>query len=178
MKKLLSKRGMTLAEMLIAVLLLGFISAMVTVMTSAVLSTTTQISAVSQAEILGAEVLDNIAREIRLASRVEVENGYLAFDRGTENTDKNYYLALKEDDGKIYVGQGAIDTDSLFAESNKPDLFFGGASYGDCTVKSLTFEQTEKSGPITVGVEVAFNGKVVWSEQVTVKPLTNIIAES
>lgn len=164
MKKLRNKKGFTLTEMLISVLLLGFVSIMVTVMTSAILSSTVTMREVAQAEILGSEALDSVMNELRLAKKVTVddENGTVLFDR-TES-DTNYTFRLY--DGKIRMGNDATKTGEEFG-----DLLFAGVSYGNCSIATLVFRQVDGSSAVNIAVEVSYGDKVLWNGNVNVLPL-------
>lgn len=166
MKKLRSKKGFTLAEMLIAVMLLGFVSVMATVMTSAVLSTSVTMKEVAQAEILGSEALDNMQREIRFGSKVELDNGNnVKFTR--QSTNKEGCTFGVDETGKIVVKY-------YDGGDEKSELLFGGASYGNLKVSELSFARGDNGASVKISVSVSYGEKVLWSGSVTVKPLNGI----
>lgn len=158
MRKTRLKKGFTLTEMLISVLLLGFVSVMVSVMTSAVLSTTSSMQEVAQAEILGTEAIDNVARELRFAQNIKVDGGSVTFDRDKDNT--NYTFTL--DDGKIVLKQ----------KDKEGDLLFAGSSYGNLKVEDLKFELSEDN--IVIIISIAYGENVLWDSEVFVKPINGI----
>ena len=162
MKKLRSKKGFTLTEMLISVLLLGFVSIMVTVMTSAILSSTTTMREVAQAEILGSEALDNLQGQLRVARSVTINSDNVTFDLDAANM--GYTLAIA--DGKIVMEH---EKDG----EKETELLFAGASYGNLSVKSLKFAASGNDS-IKISVSISFGGKTLWSGSVTVKPLNGI----
>lgn len=158
MRKTRLKKGFTLTEMLISVLLLGFVSVMVSVMTSAVLSCTHTMQEVAQAEILGSEAIDNIARELRFGQNIKVDGGSVTFDRDKDNI--NYTFTL--DDGKIVLKQ----------KEKEGDLLFAGSSYGNLKVEDLKFELSEDN--IVIIISIAYGENVLWDSEVFVKPINGI----
>ena len=160
MKKLFAKRGFTLTEMLISVLLLGLVSVMVTVMTSAVLSTTSVMQDISQAEILGNELLENVQGVLRVAYSVEIA------ETKSDNTC-DLVLAIDEN---IILGQPIDDEATVF----DGDLLFSGVSYGNLKVNSLTFAADDTEGTVTVSVSVSRGEKTIWTGNVTVRPLSGV----
>lgn len=164
MRKFRLKNGFTLAEMLIAVLLLALVTSMAVVMTSAVLSTTTTMQEIAQAEILGSEALDNLQREIRFGTNISVKNGgeVLSYKRGV--TD----CTLGNTDGKIMI------TTFIKGETNSNELF-AGVSYGNLKIAALSFalgDGTEiPKDSVGISVSIAFGEKILWSDSVSVKPL-------
>ena len=196
MKKL-SKRGFTLAEMLIAVLLLALVSLMTTIMTSVILTTTADMQEIAQAEILGNEALENLQRVIRFAQNIEFvkvgeEEGYFKYD--VDESNKNY--TVKISDGNA-IGEGApipkgmimltklmaikdgnemeysFDTDSDNKLIGIP--LFGGASYGEnLTIGNLSFKLNDNKDKVTVSVEVKYGDKTPWSGSVSVRPINGM----
>ena len=166
MKKLRNKKGFTLTEMLISVMLLGFVSAMVAVMSSAILNSTVSMQEVAQAEILGSEALDNIQGQLRVAENVTVgTDGKVTFD--TDSSNRGYMFSVN--DGKIvmeHIKDGETVTESLFA----------GVSYDNLTVSDLHFVGDYEKKAIEIFVAVASGDKTLWSGSVTVKPLNGMSA--
>ena len=165
MKKLRDKKGFTLMEMLISVLLLGFVSVMVTVMSSAILSSTVTMKEVAQAEILGSEALDNVQEQLRVAQNVTWKGeGNVTFDR--DDTNKDYMLAIE--DGMIVLGKvkdGAL--------SDETTLLFAGSSYGNLKIADLKFS-LEGETSIGIALSVAYGNKTLWSGNVSVRPLNGV----
>ncbi len=165
MKKLRNKKGFTLTEMLISVLLLGFVSIMVTVMTSAILSSTVTMREVAQAEILGSEALDNLQGQLRVAESVTVDGkGHVMFDINEAN--KGYVFSVN-DEGKIVMEH---EKDG----EKETELLFAGASYGNLRVSDLSFSGDKDKKTIKISVSISFGGKTLWSGSVTVKPLNGM----
>lgn len=162
MRKRFGKRGFTLAEMLIAIALLGFVTAMTTVMTSVVLRSTVMMREVAQAEILGSEALDNLQGQLRVAYKVQIDASGVTFDLDTAN--KGYTFAVE--DGQIILGkmeEGKVKGEPLFA----------GVSYGDLRVTSLQF--SDGGGEtIQISLAISYGEKTLWNGSVTVKPLNGV----
>lgn len=173
MKKLRSQKGFTLTEMLISVLLLGLVSVMVTVMTSAVLGSTVTMQAVAQAEILGNEALENVQGKLRVADSVTAtkKSGTAGTDTEVElkfdinNANKGYSFGIA--DGKIVLDQSNKDGDTV----RKP--LFEGVSYDDLKISDLHFTLVDNKR-IKIFVEVSYNDKLLWKGNVTVEPLNGI----
>ena len=167
-----ARRGFSLPEMLIAVLLLGLVSIMATVMTSAVLSTTHLMQDISQAEILGNELLENVQGVLRVAYSVEIAETksdntcdlVLAIDEN--NTDYRFVI----DEGKIILGQPIDDEKKVF----DGDLLFSGVSYGGLKVDSLSFAADDAEDTVTVSVSVSRGGKTIWTGSIKVRPLSGV----
>ena len=171
MKKLRNTKGFTLTEMLIAVMLLGFVCALVTAMTSRVLEATVTMQEVAQAEILGSEVFDNLQGQLRVAQKIEVnekanDGKGITFDIDSANV--GYTFAVK--DGKIVLGHGK---DGVITEENKGTPPFGGVSYGNLSVKSLEFAASGEDS-IKISVSISYGEKTLWSGDVTVTPLNGM----
>lgn len=173
MRKLVSKRGFTLAEMLIAVLLLSFFTIMAAVMTSAVLNNTFIIKEVAQAEILGGEVLDNIQAELRFALNVELP---------TEATDKITFSHDKANDDCVMKlnDEGRVVVTIKLQDGTEDSELFEGVSYGNLKITKLTFEQgkDEAAGSVKVTVSVSYGDKVLWQGSVSVRPINGVKTET
>lgn len=177
MKKLVSKRGFTLAEMLIAALLLGFVTVMAAVMTSAVLNNTVIVKEVAQAEILGSEALDNIQAELRYALDVDVdEDGTVRF--GHDKANPYCSLALNNE-GKIFLQINDQIIDGSGKKSYKlvsESELFEGVSYGNLKITKLTFEKgkDKAAGSVKATVSVSYGDKVLWQGSVSVRPINGV----
>lgn len=191
--KLTRKKGFTLAEMLIAVLLLGFVTLMAGVMTSAVLDTTVTMEEVAQAEVLGNEALENIQSEIRFGTNVTLKNGSVTYNRNMTPNGGNTIIyregctiALNDDEGMLVIKYKDDDG------NDKTDTLFGGASYGkNLKITELTFQSGTLSETVnnteagsgddvdktvlTVTIKISFGDDVIWSGSASVKPLNGTI---
>ncbi len=165
MKKFRKRRGFTLTETLISVLLLGFVSVMVTVMTSAILNSTVTMREVAQAEILGSEALDNLQGQLRVAKNVTVgADGDVTFD--IDDANKGYTFGV--DAGKIVMGKIPKEGE-VFAG----DPLFAGVSYGNLHVSELQFSADGET--VGIFVAVSFGSKTLWRGSVSVKPLNGLL---
>lgn len=198
MKKL-GRKGFTLAELLIAVLLLGFVCVMVTVMTSAILSTTATMQEVAQAEILGSEALENLQNELRFGQGIVVSENSVTLTR--HSTNKNSTIKIGDDNeedkelnGRIVVmfdktskGEGGVE-----AKETVTELLFGGTSYGNLKIADLKFEkkldtkeeetageetkEKKETGTITISLSVKYGDDTLWSGSVSVRPINGLTA--
>ena len=164
MKKLRNKKGFTLTEMLISVLLLGFVSIMVTVMTSAILSSTVTMREVAQAEILGSEALDNLQGQLRVARNVTINSDNVTFD--IDSANKGYVFSVN-DEGKIVMEH---EKDG----EKETELLFAGVSYGNLSVTKLQFSGDNEKNVVEILIEISYGSKALWSGSVTVKPLNGV----
>ena len=165
MKKLRNKKGFTLTEMLIAVLLLGFVSVMVTVMTTAILNSTVTMREVAQAEILGSEALDNLQGQLRVAHNITLADDVVTFD--IDNANKGYVFSVDE--------KGKIVMEHEKDGEKETELLFAGVSYGNLSVTKLQFSGDNEKNVVEILIEISYGSKALWSGSVTVKPLNGVI---
>lgn len=171
MKKLVLKRGFTLAEMLIAVLMLGLVSIMAGVMTSAVLNNTVIAKEVPQAEILGSEVLDNIQAELRFARKVEVPKDPTDTIVFSHDKANDHCILKKNDEGRVVLQVNESNGDGTWKLVSETD-FFEGVSYGNLKINALTFSKDETNeGSVKVTVSVSYSDNVLWEGSVSVRPI-------
>lgn len=190
--KLTRKKGFTLAEMLIAVLLLGFVTLMAGVMTSAVLDTTVTMEEVAQAEVLGNEALENIQSELRFGTNVTLKDKKVTYDRNMTPNGGNTIIYRKgctidlNEEGMLVIKYKEKDE-----TEEKTDTLFGGASYGkNLKITTLEFKSGKMSETVnntgegavtvdknvlTVTIKISFGDDVIWSGSASVKPLNGKI---
>ncbi len=184
MKKLRSKHGFTLTEMLIAVLLLALVSLMVTVMTSTILTTTASMQEVAQAEILGNEAFDNLRRNFRFGSNFQTvtvgDKSTVKFNHDDANTDYTYLLQdgmiveakLTETAGKYSIAK-KVDDEGNETDDDDITLLFAGVSYGqNLIIKDLTLELVGDAVEITLGIY--YGEKNIWEGSISVTPLNKV----
>lgn len=188
MKRNRIRRGFTLAEMLIAVLLLGFVSAMVAAMTTAILSSTSAMAETAQAEVLGSEILENLARELRYGHDIAVLKEKETSEGDTDETEEVpdgeegtqvTYLRTAEDEHTrytLYLGTvenghpGKIVAQFYEKGFASNDLLFGGVSYGEnLTVSSLKFKKEGEK--ITISIQIVYGDTELYKNDISVVPL-------
>ncbi len=162
MKKLRSQQGFTLVEMLISILLLAFVSLLVTAMTSAIFNTNVTMKEVAQAEVLGSEAFDNVRAQLLFAQNVKVEDGKITFDQN--NANKGYTLGVKE---------GRIVLTHTEDGAQVDELLFAGSTYGNLSVQSLDFVVEDDA--VIVSIAVSLGDKTLWGSSMSVKPLNGIL---
>lgn len=200
MKKFRSKKGFTLVELLVSAMLLGFVSLLVTVITSAVLNSTTTMTQVAHAEILGSEALTNMQNELRFTNIVEIKSEVNVKEKDSDGdnlptaeclvfkyssntsggTAASAQYGLGKYNGKIYLG--AVK-ENIWTE---PQPLFDGVSYdnGNLQISELNFvpeKETDSTGTETgkikavrIDVSVSFGGKILWSGSVSVRPISGL----
>ena len=176
MKKLVSKRGFTLVEMLIAVMFLGFVTLMAAVMTSVVLNNTVMAKEVAQAEILGSEALDNIQAELRFALKVKLPTEAAAetITFGHDKANENCVLMLDKENGRIILQVNNSNGDGSWTPVSET-VFFDGVSYGNLKISDLTFAKDETNeGSIKVTVYIFYDGNELWHGSVSVRPINGV----
>lgn len=204
MKKFRSKKGFTLVELLVSAMLLGFVSLLVTVITSAVLNSTTTMTQVAHAEILGSEALTNMQNELRFTNIVATDLKVSVQEKGSDGENlptaeclvfkyssktsggnaASVQYGLGKYNGKIYLG--AVKEDKEENIWTEPQPLFDGVSYdnGNLKISELKFvpeEETDSTGKGTgkikaVGIEVSvsFGAKILWSGSVSVRPISGL----
>ena len=172
MKKLRSKHGFTLTEMLIAVLLLALVSLMVTVMTSTILTTTASMQEVAQAEILGNEAFDNLRRNFRFGSNFQTVT---VGDKSTVKFNHDGMIVeakLTETAGKYSIAK-KVDDEGNETDDDDITLLFAGVSYGqNLIIKDLTLELVGDAVEITLGIY--YGEKNIWEGSISVTPLNKV----
>lgn len=164
-KKSSAGKGFTLAEMLIAVMLLGLVTIMATVMTSAVFNTTALMQETAQAEILGSEALNNIQNRLRYAQNVVLdgEEKSVTFDADENNAGCSFGV----EEGKI-VYRHKVNGSYL------SDPLFNGVSYGNLEITDLQFTASADGKSVQIDVWISYGEKVLWSGGVSVIPLNGM----
>ncbi len=172
--------------MLIAVLLLGFVSAMVAVMTTAILSSTNAMAETAQAEVLGSEILENLARELRFGHNISVlketkEDGTLKTEEVPEGIEgvRVTYLRSADDEHTrytLYLGTeadghpGKIVAQYYEKGFESRDLLFGGVSYGEnLSVSELKFKKEDKK--VTISIQIVYGENELYNGNISVSPL-------
>lgn len=136
-----SNKGFTLTEMLIAVALLAIFVSMAAVGTSSMFDTGEQMMTASKAAILGSDVVDAIANEIRFGEEFTLGDG----------SDK--LLIEKEKSTRPTI------------PTNAAKLSFNSASYGDGCVLTLS-SGGEKITSSSVGEVTLGNGNLILKKTV------------
>lgn len=168
-RRILNKKGLTLAEMLVAVAILTVFISMAAFGMSGLFGAGGQMAAASKAAVLGADALEIVASEVRLGGNFGEGGTELHYDSASYGED----CTLAVEEGRIVV----IRTDSTVDASGRPEeerkvfRLLGEASYGDVAIGAVTFTKQD-GGAIAIELEVAdAGGTTLWSNTATVVPL-------
>lgn len=166
-KKIKSSRGVSILEMLIALLLMSLLSAGGVAATTAVMSDYNHMGEAANAEILASTVIETISNEVRLGHDISVvvpdptasTGECLALDSAFfgENTelkleDKCLIAETKDSDGNLVAKKQVLSEDA----------------YSGLHLKDLTFEKVDSGTPAggigTAGRTVFMIGFTVYSD--------------
>ena len=173
MKVKRTKRGFTLVETIIAVLLLATLATAASVSTTAILGTNNEMRMAAKAEVLCDEVLSFITSEMRFCENVTfneanelVSYNSASYGEGTEIT--------KGEDGKLYVHSAGMGTEVIEKEENKKEEKkiqyspIGNTMYDQLMINTLTFTKSEDINGIDVTVKIASGSKVLYTSSATI----------
>ena len=177
MKVKRTKRGFTLVETIIAVLLLATLATAASVSTTAILGTNNEMRMAAKAEVLCDEVLSFITSEMRFCENVVfLENAgesepqfrynSASYGEGTEIT--------KGEDGKLYVHSAGMGTEVIENEENKKEEKkiqyspIGNTMYDQLIIDTLTFTKSTTINAIDVTVKIASGSKVLYTSSATI----------
>lgn len=164
MKVKRTKRGFTLVETIIAVLLLATLATAASVSTTAILGTNNEMRMAAKAEVLCDEVLSFITSEMRFCENVVfLENAgesepqfrynSASYGEGTEIT--------KGEDGKLYVHSAGMGTEVNYSP-------IGNTMYDQLIIDTLTFIKSKDINGIDVTVKIASGSKVLYTSSATI----------
>ena len=157
--KISSRKGFTLAEALIVVVILALMTSAGAVATSAVMASRVNMIQAADAEILGSTAFQAISNELRFGQNIEIgeDNKSVTLDSLTYGLDSTIFL----DGGKLKYGSDAKD--QILTES----------AYSGLDISSLVFTQKE-DGSIHIALAVSGNKGRLWSGELTVVPLNGL----
>lgn len=162
-KRLSSRRGVTLTEMLIAVAILAIFVTTAAVGTSALFGTGEQMMAASKAAVLGSDVMDVITNELRFGEDFTGGGTSLTFSSASYGEG----CTMRIEDGELVISKPSdAGTDPAEEKIYRP---IGEVAYREVTVGSLDFRID--AGTITVSVEiVGTNGQSLWKNDASIVP--------
>ena len=160
-RKALSRKGFTLTETLIVVVILALMSSAGAVGVSAVMATHVTMIQVADAEILGSTAFQTIANELRFGQNIRVDSDgeYVVLDSPKYGPDT---LIVLDEDGKLKYGKDDPD-------HGLSDLL-GESAYSGLDISALEFDR-DGNGAITISLAVSGNKGDLWSGDLTVAPL-------
>ncbi len=161
MKKLRSKGGFSLTEVLMAVALLAILAAGSAVASGVIISTRNGMIQTADAQVVGGTVMEAIAGEVRYGLNMTSDtDGNITFDSAVFGPGTTFSLK----DGRVIATSGASTYDLL------PESAYSGLKITKLEVNKL---EVKKDGTDTVKITVEV-GTTLWSDDVTVKPLNGI----
>ncbi len=169
-KKLKNRRGTTIVEMLVAVVLLALLTAGGIIATAAVMTSYIHMREVSNAEILASTVIETLSNEIRLGRNI-TDPG--TSGSGTLQLDSSFFgedTSLTLDADNRLVAQGAGSTDKQLLSKS---------AYHGLHLENLTFSaRKDASGAAdarlvyTIGFAVCNgSGRELWNDSSAAVPM-------
>lgn len=173
-KKLRSRRGFSLSEMLICVALLALMTAAGTTVSATVLNTRNDMMNVADAQVLASTLLESIANEIRYGEDVRFEdldgdrNDELVFTSATYGENTHFEVA----DNRVVALSDAIPDVGDINGKLLPD-----GAYTSLLVADLTFS-TGSGDAITISITVRSRRSTAtgntWTKSLTVTPMNGL----
>ena len=157
-KKLKSRRGVTIVELLVAVILLTLLTAGGITATSAVMSNYVHMSEATRAEILASTVMEALTNEIRLGRNISVAGDGNSITLDSVNFGVGNTFTLNE--GHLVVG---AENKAVLSEK----------TYGGLTLSDLSFKKPDGARTVTISfkVEGQYDGQLCETST-AVAPLT------
>lgn len=121
-KKLKSRRGLTLLEVLVAVILLTLLTAGGVTATSAVMASYNRMSEAAQAEILASTVIEALANEIRLGRNISVGPGGESITLDSVTFGEGSTFSLNPDGRLVVEVKGVTGQKQVLSESTYGSL--------------------------------------------------------
>lgn len=157
MKKLRSRGGFSLTEVLMAVALLAILAAGSAVASGVIISTRNGMIQTADAQVVGGTVMEAIAGEVRYGLNMTSDtDDNITFDSAVFGPGTTFGVK----DGRVIATSGASTYDLL------PESAYSGLEITKLEVKK------KKDGTDTVKITVEVG--TLWSDDVTVKPLNGI----
>ncbi len=161
MKKLGNKKGFTLVEVLLAVAILAFLSALASVSTSSILATSRNMRMASKAQILGSEVVNFVSKEMRFSEghTFDADGRLEHYNSVAYGVNCSIYI---DEDGKLTVKSDAITA------GYSP---IGNTLYDQVGITLFECTKTDKEGMIAIKVEISSGADVLYSFNTTLNVL-------
>ncbi len=167
-KKLRSRRGFSLTETLICVVLLALMTAAGTTVASSVLSTRNDMMEVADAQVLASTVLEAVSNEIRYGRDVTLDaDNKLTLTSSTFG--ENTVFAVAASGGHVTVESNA--TESM--DDSYKKLLSDSAYTMGLQVKDLSFK-LEGTNSVTITVKIEGRGDHAWEKSLTVTPMNGL----
>lgn len=164
MKKLRSRGGFSLTEVLMAVALLAILAAGSAVASGVIISTRNGMIQTADAQVVGGTVMEAIAGEVRYGLNMTSDtDGNITFDSAVFGPGTTFGVNT---DGRVIVTSVIATSGTSTTYDLLPESAYSGLEITKLEVKK------KKDGTDTVKITVEVG--TLWSDDVTVKPLNGI----
>ncbi len=173
-KKLRSRRGFSLTEVLICVVLLALMSAAGATVASAVLSTRNDMLETADAQVLASTVLEAVSNEIRYGEYVTLTTTGRTTTLTLTSSTFGVNTEFSAESGHVTVASSVITSST--GESYKKLLPDSAYTMG-LTVTGLTFEKGDGNS-VKITVTLQGRGDHAWTKSLTVTPLNGLTVKT
>ena len=168
MRKLRSRGGFSLTEVLMAVALLAILAAGSAVASGVIISTRNGMIQTADAQVVGGTVMEAIAGEVRYGLNMTSDtDGNITFDSAVFGPGTTFGVNT---DGRV-IATSVIAT-SVIATSGTSTTYdlLPESAYSGLEITKLEVKKEDGTDTVKITVEVG----TLWSDDVTVKPLNGI----
>lgn len=181
------RKGFTLAETLIVVVILGLLTAAGVAGISAVMATRVGMIQTADAEILGSTAFQALSNELRFGHIIEINKDYVILDSVTYGPDAK--IELQKDDNGIRLvcskeveNESQNDTessqegnsDSQETKKTVSTAILSESTYSGLSISGLEFGKCNDNKSITVLLTISGAKGELWSEEFAITPLNGI----
>lgn len=174
-KKLRSRKGFTLSEVLLAAGLLALFVTMAIMGTTTMFGTGDKMMAVSKAAVLGSDVMKAVTNEVRFGEEFSMSGTTIRYNSTTYGDD----CEIQVEAGQLKIVQTSKSTDASGQVSSATKTFapIGSAAYDEVRIKSIVFSiqpstQNEARQIISCTLTITSDGTdTLWENSVSVVPL-------
>ena len=164
MKKLRSRGGFSLPEVLLAVALLAILAAGSAVASGVLISTRNGMIQTADAQVVGGTVMESIAGEVRYGLNMTADaSGTITFDSAVFGPETTFVV----EDGRVKATAPGIDEKALLSEK----------AYSGLKIMTTSTEklfEPDGTDMVKITVKVGSGDKELWRGEMTVKPLNGI----
>ncbi len=178
-RKILNKKGFTLAEVLIATAILSLFVSMAIMGTSALFGSGEKMMTVSKAAVLGSDVMKAVTNEVRFGEEFSIDADTNTIKYNSTTYGNNCEMTLE--DGQLVIVQTSSSyTEGAESAPGKPFYPISSAAYDEVKIKSIVFELSAKTDSkgnvirhtVTCKLEITSDGtNTLWSKDVSIVPL-------
>lgn len=163
-RKLKGRRGFSLAECLVAMLILTMMSMVACMGITTALQDRAKAITVADAQSVASTAAQAVADQVRYGRITDVGTDYIELTSSTYGAR----VRLKADGGRLV----AQSVDGAGSPVGAPYALLGEMAYSDLTVDELTFQKHESAPGVLSSVDISLTvAGGIWSLQWTVAPL-------